>query len=108
MRRIQKRRASYLWDPSADLFEEIKKDLQEGWPSSGEKVKIEDHSKGMDRLKQRIREAMEETRIPDREDPVLKETAIPLSPDLLSIAREGRFLRSHREGVKESDLSKSR
>ena len=96
--------ASYPWDPSADLFEEIQR-IYKKLAAIGGRPKIEDSSKEMDRLKQKIREALEglESMI---EGSGLERSGGSSFSDLLSIARRGGFSDLIEKGVKNPPVKK--
>ena len=96
--------ASYPWDPWADLLEEAKT-IYKKLAAAGGKVKIEATFGETDRLKREIREALE------RLESMVGESGLGVSgnssfPDLLSIAREGRFADLLDKGLKNPPVRK--
>ena len=93
---------SYLWDPSAVLLDEMK-GIYKRVAASGKEIRIKDHSREIDSVKQRIRQELEEIGgligSPDS-----RGMAIPLSPLFLS-EREGLLILIGR-GLKNAPVKK--
>ena len=95
---------SYLWDPSAVLLDEMK-GIYKRVAASGKEIRIRDHSREIDSVKQRIRQELEEIGGLIGKSGLERNGNSTFSA-LFSLSREGRFVDFIGRGLKNAPVKK--
>ncbi len=96
--------ASFLWDPSSALLEEIKK-IYRKLSATGKKPKIEDYTVEISIVKEKIRQSFEDMEVLIRQSG-LERSGKSAYTGILSLVRQGRFADLIGKGLKTPPVNK--